>query len=101
MPEGTRNRNEDPLDLLPFKEGSLKIAEKSGCPVVPVALTGTADVFERHLPFIYPAHVTIEFGKPFIVKELEPEQRKFAGAYTRSVIIEMLKAEMARVSQEG
>ena len=52
-------------------------------------------------PFIYPAHVTIEFGKPFIVKELEPEQRKFAGAYTRSVIIEMLKAEMARVSQEG
>lgn len=101
FPEGTRNRNEDPLDLLPFKEGSLKIAEKSGCPVVPVALTGTADVFERHLPFIYPAHVTIEFGKPFIVKELEPEQRKFAGAYTRSVIIEMLKAEMARVSQEG
>lgn len=53
-------------------------------------------MFERHLPFIYPAHVTIEFGKPFIVKELEPEQRKFAGAYTRSVIIEMLKAEMAR-----
>ena len=101
FPEGTRNRNEDPLDLLPFKEGSLKIAEKSGCPVVPVALTGTADVFERHLPFIYPAHVTIEFGKPFIVKELEPEQRKFAGAYTRSVIIAMLKAEMARVSQEG
>ena len=45
--------------------------------------------------------MTIEFGKPFIVKELEPEQRKFAGAYTRSVIIEMLKAEMARVSQEG
>ena len=101
FPEGTRNRNEDPLDLLPFKEGSLKIAEKSGCPVVPVALTGTAEVFERQLPFIYPAHVTIEFGKPFIVKEREPEQRKFAGAYTRSVIIEMLKAEMARVSQEG
>ncbi|MEG2871291.1 MAG: 1-acylglycerol-3-phosphate O-acyltransferase, partial [Clostridium sp.] len=33
FPEGTRNRNKDLLELLPFKEGSLKIAEKSGCPV--------------------------------------------------------------------
>jgi len=40
FPEGTRNREESPLDLLPFKEGSLKIAEKSGCPVIPVAITG-------------------------------------------------------------
>ena len=34
FPEGTRNKNEDLMDLLPFKEGSLKIAEKSGCPVI-------------------------------------------------------------------
>ena len=38
FPEGTRNRNDDITELLPFKEGSLKIAEKSGCPVVPVAM---------------------------------------------------------------
>lgn len=38
FPEGTRNKNEQLSDLLPFKEGSLKIAEKSGCPVVPVAI---------------------------------------------------------------
>ena len=43
FPEGTRNPNEDITELLPFKEGSLKIAEKSGCPVIPVAMTGTAD----------------------------------------------------------
>mgnify|MGYP000300225167 FL=1 len=47
FPEGTRNRNEDILELLPFKEGSLKIAEKSGCPIIPVAMTGTAEVFEK------------------------------------------------------
>lgn len=93
FPEGTRNRNDDILDLLPFKEGSLKIAEKSGCPVVPVAITGTAEVFEKHFPKIRPSHVTIEFGEPFIVKELPPEDRKFAGAYTRKKIIEMLKKE--------
>lgn len=93
FPEGTRNRNEDILELLPFKEGSLKIAEKSGCPVVPVAISGTAEVFEKHFPMIRPSHVTIEFGEPFIIKELPPEERKFAGAYTRKKIIEMLKKE--------
>lgn len=76
FPEGTRNKNEQLSDLLPFKEGSLKIAEKSGCPVVPVAIKGTAEVFEKHIPLICPSHVVIEFGEPFIVKEAgsgEPE----------------------------
>lgn len=90
FPEGTRNRNEDILDMLPFKEGSLKIAEKSGCPVIPVAMVGTADIFEKHLPFIRPAHVTVRYGTPIYLKELEPETRKKAGAYTRDVIKEML-----------
>lgn len=93
FPEGTRNRNSDPKELLPFKEGSLKIAEKSGCPVVPVAITGTADIFETHIPRITPGKVTIEFGEPIILKELPPEERKFAGAYTRKRIIEMLEKE--------
>lgn len=93
FPEGTRNRSKDVLDLMPFKEGSLKIAEKTGCPVVPVALTGTAEVFESHFPRICPSNVVIEFGKPFYIKDLEPEIKKHAGAYTRDIIIEMLKKE--------
>lgn len=90
-PEGTRNRNEDITELLPFKEGSLKIAEKTGCPVVPVAMTGTAETFEKHFPFIRPSQVTVYYGKPFCIRELEPEKRKHAGAYTKDVICEMLK----------
>ncbi len=93
FPEGTRNRNEDILDMLPFKEGSLKIAEKSGCPVIPVAMTGTADIWEKHFPRMKSSNVTIEFGKPIIIKELEPEQKKHAGAYTQSVIKDMLAKE--------
>lgn len=93
FPEGTRNENEDPLELLPFHEGSMKIAEKSGCPVVPVAITGTAAIFEKHIPFIRPSRVTIEYGEPFIIKELPPEIRKHSGAYTRDLIIEMLRKE--------
>ena len=91
FPEGTRNPNEDITELLPFKDGSLKIAEKSGCPVVPVAMTGTAEVLEKHFPFITPSHITIYYGKPFYVKELEAEDRKHPGAYTRNVLIGMLK----------
>lgn len=94
FPEGTRNREENLLDLLPFKEGSIKIAEKSGCPVVPVAITGTAEVFEGHFPFIRPSQVTIEFGTPFYTKELEPEFKKFPGAYVENQIKTMLEAEL-------
>lgn len=93
FPEGTRSRGKDILEMLPFKEGSLKIAEKSGCPVVPVAITGTGEIFEQHIPFMRPSHVTIEFGEPFYVKELPTEQRKHVGAYTQNRIIEMLKDE--------
>ena len=90
FPEGTRNRNKDLKELLVFKEGSLKIAEKSGCPVVPVAMVGTAEAFESHFPFIRPSHVTVYYGEPFYIKELEPDQRKHAGAYTREKIVKML-----------
>ena len=100
FPEGTRCKAKDPAELLPFKEGSLKIAEKSGCPMIPVAITGTAEVFEAHFPKIRSSNVTIEFGTPFIVKELEPEQRKFAGAYTRERILEMLQRERNNNDQE-
>ncbi|MDO5416054.1 MAG: lysophospholipid acyltransferase family protein [Lachnospiraceae bacterium] len=91
FPEGTRNKHADRTELLPFKEGSLKIAEKSGCPVIPVAITGTADVFEKHVPFIRPHQVTVRYGKPIYLKTLPPEQKKHSGAYTREVIIGMLK----------
>ncbi len=93
FPEGTRSRGEDIMEMLPFKEGSLKIAEKSGCPVVPVAITGTAEIFEKQFPRVKSAEVTIEFGQPFMIKELEPEKRKFAGAYTQGLIRQMLQKE--------
>ena len=59
----------------------------------PPPLTGTADIFKTHIPRITPGKVTIEFGEPIILKELPPEERKFAGAYTRKRIMEMLEKE--------
>ena len=91
FPEGTRAKGKDETDMLPFKEGSLKIAEKSGCPVIPVAMVRTADIFEKHLPCVKPTEITVYYGKPIYIKELEPEQKKRAGAYTRDVICSMIR----------
>lgn len=87
FPEGTRNRTDT---MLPFKEGSLKIAEKSGCAIIPVALTNSAAIFENHIPFMKPAKVILEYGKPFYPGQLEKEDKKKVGAYTQKRIQEML-----------
>ncbi len=60
-PEGTRGHEEK---VLPFKEGSFKIAEKAGVPVVPVTFTHTDDILENHMPKLVPTRITIAVGEP-------------------------------------
>ena len=60
FPEGSRNKEEG--TLLPFHEGSFKIAVKSGCPIVPMTINNSAAIFENQFPFIKKAHVIIEYG---------------------------------------
>ena len=91
FPEGTRNKEPG---MLEYKEGSMKIAEKSGCPIIPMAITGTAEIFENHQPWVKKSHVTVTFGKPIIVSELTKEERKFLGAYTREKILAILPDDM-------
>lgn len=91
FPEGTRNSSQNELEMLPFHDGSFKIATKSNCPIVPIALNNTAEIFENHFPKIKPVHVIIEYGKPIYPDELEKEDKKHLGAYTQNVILEMLQ----------
>ena len=81
FPEGTRNRGKE-TELLPFKEGSFKIAEKTGCPVVPMAISNSASVIADHMPRVTPCHIIIEYGKPIYPKELSREDRKRLGIIT-------------------
>jgi 1-acyl-sn-glycerol-3-phosphate acyltransferase len=92
FPEGTRNSE---AQMLPFKEGSLKMADKTGCPIIPMSLTNTRDIFENHLPMIKKTHVILEYGTPIYPQELEKEQRKFLGAYTQNIIQEMYNKNSA------
>ena len=85
FPEGTRNKG-DELSLLPFHAGSFKIAEKSGCPIVPVALNNTINIFEGHLPYIRKTHVVLEYCSPIYMNEMEKEDRKKIDVYCQKII---------------
>ena len=92
FPEGTRNRSDT---MMPFKEGSMKMAEKTGCPIIPMAITNSAEIFENHIPFIRRCHVILEYGTPIMPDELTREEKKRLGAYTQQKIQEMLDKNKA------
>ena len=87
FPEGTTNKVND--TFLPFHEGSFKIAEKSGCPILPVSINNAADIFEDHFPKIKKTHVIIEYGKPIYMSEMPKKEKKGIGAKVRAIIQEM------------
>lgn len=91
FPEGTRSTGADQAELLPFHEGSFKVATKTDCLIVPVALTNTSQILEDHFPFIKSTQVTLEYGKPFRPSELSKEDRKIIGSYTRDIIQKMVQ----------
>lgn len=87
FPEGTRNRVVD--TFLEFHEGSFKIAEKTGCPIIPMAIYNAGSIFEDHIPKIRKTHVIIEYGKPIYTKDMNKEARRHIGATVQGVIEEM------------
>ena len=58
FPEGTVNKTND--IIMPFKYGAVSFAKKTGCPIVPFAITGQYKLFKNK--------VKIEYGKPYYVK---------------------------------
>lgn len=87
FPEGTRNKEND--TFLPFHGGSFKLAEKSGCPIIPIALNNVADIFEDHSPKIKKTHVVIEYGKPIYPNQLDKETKKNLAGYVSDQIKDM------------
>ncbi|MBQ9156457.1 MAG: 1-acyl-sn-glycerol-3-phosphate acyltransferase [Eubacterium sp.] len=93
FPEGTRHPEGE---MGEFKGGSLKMAQRAKAPIVPVAISGSRDIYENnpHMS-IRPGTVRITFGRPFTFDDLPKEERKHAAEYTRELIIEMLKEQKA------
>lgn len=72
FPEGTRSKGRG---LLPFHSGSLKLATQAGVPIVPVAISGSYDVFEKTYR-VRAVPVRVTFCPPVNTAELPPEERK-------------------------
>ncbi|SFH54548.1 1-acyl-sn-glycerol-3-phosphate acyltransferase [Tindallia magadiensis] len=67
FPEGTRSKRKE---MSSFKPGSLKLAQKAGVPILPVAIQGTCDMFETNNR-IYPADVKIKILPLFDLEYVE------------------------------
>lgn len=89
FPEGTRNKTDELM--LPFKEGSFKMAEKTGCAIVPMAINNSAEILENHFPKAKRTHVVLEYGKPIYPNELDKETKRRLGAHCQEIIAEMLE----------
>ena len=80
----------DETDMLPFHDGSFKIATRAKSPIIPIAISNSANIWEANFPKMSPTHVVIEYGKPIIPSELDRDTQRHLGAYTQSIIKEML-----------
>ena len=92
-----KEMEKDELDMLPFHEGSFKIAAKANCPIIPMAISGSADIWENHFPRVKKTHVILEYGTPIYIDQLEKEDKKHLGAYTQNIIHEMLVKNKAQL----
>ena len=91
FPEGTRGKTESELELGEFHNGSFKMAMKTGCPIIPLSISGSREILESHFPKIRGTHVTVTYGKPIIPGELTKEEKKEIGNYTKNILLEQLK----------
>jgi len=88
FPEGHRSKGQG---LLPFHPGSFKLATEAGAPIIPVAITGSYEVFEKTGRITAQA-VQVAFGKPILTAEIPAGDRRQA---LSDHVREVIAAELA------
>lgn len=87
FPEGTVNKTGHPEILQEFKKGSLKIADKAKCPLIPIVIANTNSIFEAQKPFIKGNRkVLIKCLGQIDVKSLSEENQKDLSKYIQNLM---------------
>jgi len=87
FPEGTRSRDGEPLE---FKQGALKLATKSGVPVIPMTIKGSVDIMASGSIWIKPAKVEVIFSEAIDPKEYPEKETKRITEDVKNQIISKL-----------
>lgn len=78
FPEGTRNKGKE--ELLKFRYGAVRIAQKTNSTILPFAIKNKYKIFRKS--------VVIEFGKPIDVSNMEIDE---ANEYLRNEVLKLLR----------
>lgn len=73
-PEGTRFPFDDIVHE--FHKGTFKIAERTGCTIIPITVNNTESLYEKQRPRIVASDVIIEYGSPIETKDMTREEKK-------------------------
>lgn len=87
FPEGTRSRDGKPLE---FKQGALKLATKSGVPVIPITISGSVDIMNSGSLRIKPAKVDIYISKAIDPKDYPEKETRRITEDVKMKIVEKL-----------
>jgi 1-acyl-sn-glycerol-3-phosphate acyltransferase len=93
FPEGTRS-----IDgrLQPLKKGGFHVAVKSGCDIVPIAITNTCRIVTKGSRTINKGAIGIHFGEPISVKDYSRKDLPGLMDRVRKAILEMMKEDGAK-----
>jgi 1-acyl-sn-glycerol-3-phosphate acyltransferase len=72
FPEGTRSKGQG---LLPFRSGAIKLATNSLVPIIPIAITGSYEVFEKDYR-VHGVPIQMVFCPAINTSELSAEDRR-------------------------
>ncbi|WP_046173660.1 lysophospholipid acyltransferase family protein [Domibacillus indicus] len=100
FPEGTRNKGGG---LKPFKSGAFRMAKEAGVPIVPVAIKGTADIFENNPGRkLTPAHIEVAVLPPVMPGEYaEDDLKKTAAGVQKQIEVQLIAMKQASAVQKN
>ena len=99
FPEGTRG---DEGDFLPFKRGGFLLAAKTGTPIVPVTINGSAAILPKGDWRIRDGQIDVVIGTPVSVESYRPGTLRALSAHVRELMWKNLQtASQVETPKQG